>query len=267
MRLASPASAARPRRRVASGGTVDRMTVDVPDEPLVILVHGAWHGAWAFAALQAELDHRGVPSLAVDLPGRGASSLPLGDLVGDAAHVVAVVDRLARPVMLVGHSYGGAVATEAAGWTAWARGLVYLAGFALDAGESVRAIAKALPRHTALDEAVVRRDDGTTVLDPIAAAGALYARSSLRVAAAALERVGPQPVAAFQQPVTVSPRSSMPSTYVLCTLDQAVHPEQQRMMAGRCSRTVELATDHSPQVSATGAVADVIEADYRALTR
>jgi pimeloyl-ACP methyl ester carboxylesterase len=249
------------------GGTVPAMTVDVLDDPLVILVHGAWHGAWAFAALQAELDHRGVPSLAVDLPGHGASILPLADLVGDATHVVAVVDRLARPVLLVGHSYGGAVVTEAAGRTTWARGLVYLAGFALDAGESVRTIAKVLPHHTALDEAVTRQDDGTTVLDPVAAVGALYAHSPLGVAAAALERVGPQSVAGFQQRVTVSPRSSLPSTYVVCTLDHAVHPEQQRMMAARCTRTVELETDHSPQVSATGAVADVIDVDYRALTR
>jgi len=249
-----------------SGGTVVDMSVDALDEPLVILVHGAWHGAWSFAALQAELDHRGVPSLAVDLPGHGASTLPLGDLVGDAAHVVAVVERLARPVILLGHSYGGAVVTEAAGHTSWARGLVYLAAFALEPGESVRAIGKALPHQTALDHAVERRDDGTTVLDPVAAAGALYAHSPLGVAAAALERVSPQPVVTMQQAVTVSPRSSMPSTYVVCTLDQAVHPEQQRMMAGRCSRVVELETDHSPQVSATGAVADVIEADYRSLT-
>ncbi len=81
--------------------------------PLVVLVHGAWHGAWCWAAVQAELDGRGLASLAVDLPGHGASTLPFTDLAGDAAHVADVVARAARPVVLVGHSYGGAVIGEA----------------------------------------------------------------------------------------------------------------------------------------------------------
>jgi pimeloyl-ACP methyl ester carboxylesterase len=50
----------------------------------VVLVHGAWHGAWCWAALQAELENRGIASLAVDLPGHGASNEPFTDLHGDA---------------------------------------------------------------------------------------------------------------------------------------------------------------------------------------
>ena len=71
----------------------------------VVLVHGAWHGAWCWSALQAELDQRGIASIAVDLPGHGASTAPLGDLHGDAAAVAAVVDRIDGDVVLVGHSY------------------------------------------------------------------------------------------------------------------------------------------------------------------
>ena len=52
----------------------------MPPRP-ILLVHGAWHGAWCWAALQAELDRRGVASWAVDLPGHGLSTEPLGDLV------------------------------------------------------------------------------------------------------------------------------------------------------------------------------------------
>lgn len=242
------------------------MTSEPLNEPLVILVHGAWHGAWSWALLQAELDHRGIPSIAIDLPGHGASTLPLGDLVGDAAHVVAVIERLARPVLLVGHSYGGAVVTEAAGHTGWVRGLVYLAAFALDPGESVADIGAAVPRPSLLSDAVVRRDDGTTVLDPIAVAGAaLYGHAPLGVAAAAVERIGPQPVATMKQAVTVDPRATIESTYVVCTLDEAVHPDQQRHMAMRCTHTIELDTDHSPMLSAVPATADIIHTAYDAL--
>ncbi|MPY95620.1 MAG: alpha/beta fold hydrolase, partial [Acidimicrobiia bacterium] len=53
----------------------------------IVLVHGACHGAWCWAAVQAELDRRGVPSYAVDLPGHGTSLAPLEDLHGDAVAV------------------------------------------------------------------------------------------------------------------------------------------------------------------------------------
>ena len=90
------------------------MSASTDQPPLVLLIHGAWHGAWCWAPLQAQLDERGIASMAIDLPGHGASLLPLGDLHGDAAHVADVVSALDRRVILVGHSYGGAVITEAA---------------------------------------------------------------------------------------------------------------------------------------------------------
>ena len=71
-------------------------------QPTVVLVHGAWHGAWCYASLQHALDELGIPSYAVDLPGHGASLLPPTDLLGDAAHVAAVLDRIDGPVVLVG---------------------------------------------------------------------------------------------------------------------------------------------------------------------
>ena len=124
-----------PLPRQGTCATINDVTADDPDElesrqrdpaadaettasSLVVLVHGAWHGAWCWAALQAELDRRGVPSLAVDLPGHGASPEPIGGLHDDAAAVTALLDHLASgaagPITLVGHSYGGAVITQAA---------------------------------------------------------------------------------------------------------------------------------------------------------
>src|SRR4051794_4678303 len=75
----------------------------------IVLVHGAFHGAWCWAALQTELDRLGVPSYAIDLPGHGASTAPLEDLHGDADAVARLLEAIDDEVVLVGHSYGGAV--------------------------------------------------------------------------------------------------------------------------------------------------------------
>lgn len=58
--------------------------------PPIVLVHGAWHGAWCFAGLQHALDELGLPSYAIDLPGHGTSGEPFGTLHSDAAAVAAV---------------------------------------------------------------------------------------------------------------------------------------------------------------------------------
>lgn len=234
-----------------------------PSTPLpVVLVHGAWHGGWCWAALQAELDRRAIPSYAIDLPGQGASTAPLGDLHGDAAHVAEVIDRLGTDVVLVGHSYGGAVITEAAVRTGRVRHLVYLTAFALDAGESVLGLLRTLPHHDVALSAAMRpgTSEGTTVLDPASAVPALYARCDAAAVQAALARLSPQSMATFTQETTGCPRPRVASTYVVCTEDEAVHPVHQEAMAERCDTVVRLDTDHSPFLSAVTATADVIEA-------
>jgi len=232
--------------------------------PLIILVHGAWHGAWCWAALQADLDGRGIASLAIDLPGHGSSTLPFGDLHGDAQHVVDVVTALDAPVVLVGHSYGGAVVTEAAhrldsGSASPVRHLVYLAAFCLDEGESVMDLA----RHESggpveLGAAMIPVDGGLSVLDPDKAAPALYGDCDEFAVAAALRRLCPQPLATMLQPVGGAPWRHLPSTYVVCTRDRSVHPGHQEYMAARCANVIRLDTDHSPFLSMTKQTADVI---------
>jgi pimeloyl-ACP methyl ester carboxylesterase len=247
------------------------VTVDDNPQPrasrpsLVILVHGAWHGAWCWSALQAELDRRGVPSLAVDLPGHGASTQPIGGLRDDAAAVTSVLDHLATreagPIALVGHSYGGAVITQAAAGRDDVTHLAYLAAFALDDGESVLGCLGSLERHDVeLAAAMIPTADGSaTILDPATAATALYGACRPEVVRAALPRLGPQSTASMTESVEGAPRETIPSTYVICTRDRAVHPAHQRVMAERCSRHSALDTDHSPFLSAVGPTADIIE--------
>lgn len=223
---------------------------DAGTDPLVVLVHGAWHGAWCWAATQHHLDAMGIPSLAIDLPGHGASTAPLTDLVGDAAHVADVIAAHDRPVVLVGHSYGGAVASEVAARSPLVQHLVYVAAFALQSGESVMGMLTSLPRdHVALGDAIRMRDDGTSVLDPVMGAAALYGSCSPEQAHAAIGRVGPQTMASFGQAVSGPPLRASSSTFVVCARDAAIAPSHQRHMAARCTTVHELDTDHSPFAS------------------
>ena len=244
----------------------EAMSVSVP----VVLVHGAWHGAWCWSALQAELDRQGVPSYAVDLPGHGISDRPLGDLHGDAAYVVDVVERLATDVILVGHSYGGAVITEAAMFTTHVRHLVYLTAFVLDEGESMSRIpifdSVAPQQIIGLGGARRVLDNNTIVLDPVAAIPALYGCCEPAVQQAAVARLSPQPTASFIQQVTGASWKRVPSTYVRCTKDQAISLAHQDAMAQRCGTVLTLETDHSPFASMPLATADILTLLSRANT-
>ena len=216
--------------------------------PMVVLVHGAWHGGWCWSALQSELDRRGVPSLAPDLPGHGSSNDALGSLDHDARSIATLIRRLDRPVVLVGHSYGGMVITEACGMTDQVRSLVYVAAFMGDTGESPMSLLGSFePRDVALS-AVMRPGptEETTTIDPAGAIDAFYHLSSTEVGKSASERLDAQHMGGFMQPLTSAGWRSVRSTYVVCSQDRALHPDHQAEMARRASSAVVLESDHSP---------------------
>lgn len=231
----------------------------------VVLVHGAWHGAWCWDAVVQELEHRSVPVTAIDLPGHGADHGALTDLHGDAAQVCEHLDRIDGPVVLVGHSYGGAVVTEA-GVHPKVEHLVYVAAFNLDADETVMTAAAGDPEAATIDHA--GRPDPRDYLEPagegattVTADGArvmLYNTCPADVAEWATKRLSPQSMASFEQtPAAVGWRAHT-STYVVCTHDNIVHPDLQRIIARRATTTVEWPTDHSPFLSHPGLVADLL---------
>jgi hypothetical protein len=86
----------------------------------------------------------------------------------------------------------------------------------------------------------------------------LYGSCGGQVVAAALARVEAQSTASFTDPIDGAPRRTITSTYIVCSQDRAVHPDHQAAMAERCTNRVDLDTDHSPFLSATNDVADVI---------
>ncbi len=226
----------------------------------IVLVHGAWHGAWCWAALQAELDSRGLHSLAIDRPGHGASTLPLSDMYGDAAHVRAVLANIPGEVVLVGHSYGGAVITEATIGSPNVVELVFLTAFCLDAGESRRSLTPSLPPvTTAVDSARIFHDNETSSIDPTKAVEAFYGCCTPAAAQAAIARLTPQRLVTFIQPVTEATWRRVPSTYVICDQDATIHPSHQEFMAARCATTLRLNTDHSPFLSMPRQTADILE--------
>src|SRR5256714_3608637 len=104
--------------------------------PTVVLVHGAFADSGSWAGVIAELQAHGVPVL--------ATSNPLRGLASDAAYVASVAAQIAGPVVLVGHSYGGAVITVA-GVTENVVGLVYVAAYILEEGESLGELQGSFP--------------------------------------------------------------------------------------------------------------------------
>lgn len=230
----------------------------------VVLVHGAWHGAWCWASVLAGLDEQGVPAVAVDLPGHGASTLPLGDLHGDADHVRSVLDDLAaggtEGVVLVGHSYGGAVITDA-GTHPLVRRLVYVTAFAPDEGETVLGLALDHEEQSDLGPIIRFDDDDTNHLDPDLVVGALYGDCSPADVERALSLLGQQPGASFAQPPRAVAWRERPVTYAVCGADRGVLPSLQRRMAERIpdAAVVEWPdSSHSPFLSQPGAVVDLL---------
>lgn len=232
----------------------------------VVLVHGAWHGAWCWERVVGPLRDAGVEVVTPDLPGHGGDPGPLGDLHGDANRVRDVLDSLDSPVVLLGHSYGGAVVTEAGDHPAVAH-LVYLCAFALDAGETVATGGTNDP-DTAAISTVSRLDlvstfvpntDGTAVtVTRDGAIAALYNDCDAASIEWALARLGPQPLITFQQPPDAVAWRTRPSTYVVCADDETIHPELQRIMARRCSTSIEWPTGHSPFLSRPELVVDLL---------
>jgi pimeloyl-ACP methyl ester carboxylesterase len=231
----------------------------------VLLVHGAWHGAWCWEPVIAALGERDISALAIDLPGHGDDAGSLGDLHGDADRVRKTLDALTEPVVLVGHSYGGVVTTEAGNHGAVSH-LVYVASFNLDEGESAMGAVLTESEAAALDHSdrpdvlahIHVADDGTSTVDDEGARLLFYNDCPDVVADWAVARLGPHRIETLSQsPHSVAWRQR-PSTYAVCADDNIVHPGLQRILARRATNVVEWPTGHSPFLSRPDLVADLL---------
>jgi pimeloyl-ACP methyl ester carboxylesterase len=232
----------------------------------VVLVHGAWSGAWCWErVIPALAEQDGLRPTAINLPGHGGDASRMSDLHGDAARVAETLNELGEPAILVGHSYGGAVITEA-GDHPLVQHLVFIAAMALDAGESCQKVATEEVAVAGIDwkgrpnfgKGFLVAPDNTVTLDPAVAAQCLYNDCDEATVAWALDRLGPHPLENLQQAPSRIAWRAKPSTYVVCAEDLVVHPVLQRILAKRCTSVVEWPTGHSPFLSDPGRVSGLL---------
>ncbi|MGW0998763.1 alpha/beta hydrolase [Streptomyces sp. NPDC002523] len=212
--------------------------MSVSNQPTVVLVHGAFADASGYAGVVRELTASGVRVVAPANPLRG--------LAGDAETVRAVVGAVDGPVVLVGHSYGGAVIGQASAGLDNVVALVYLAAFSLDVGESCASVQAPFP--PSLLAGTVRP---TSYEAPGAVGGpdlfiaadrfreTFCADVSVDVAQTMCATQRPLAAAAFTENATGAGWKTIPSWYQLARHDNAITPETQRFMAERMVSTVE----------------------------
>ena len=218
-----------------------------------VLVHGAWHGAWCWHRVTPLLEREGHRAITPDLPGHGIDPTPLSDvtLQEQVQAVCRILDDQPEPVVLVGHSSGGAVITQAAEHRpdAVAR-LVYLAAFLPPDGTSVMDLAQSDPDSVVLRNLIVDEPAGHTTVDDGAVLEAFYHDCPEHDLHLARTLLRPEPLATIATPVTttVDRFGTIPRTYITCTDDHAITTGTQARMQDvlPCDQTLTIPTGHSP---------------------
>ena len=223
--------------------------------PTYLLVHGAWGGAWCWRDFGSELDRRGVAWKTVDLPSSRNGADPATDLADDATTVAHHANALGS-VVLVGHSYGGAVITEAASRIMGLQRLVYVAALVPLVDQSASTTSHEAHARTLLDDAI-ERDGGLLRLNYNLAGAALYGDCPPEVVEWALGQLSTQTLASFRAPRS-STDATAPSSYIRCSRDRAIDPGLQTEMMTRCDESLSLDSDHSPFLSQPRTLADAI---------
>jgi len=228
-------------------------------KPSIVLVHGFWGGAAHWAKVIVELNGRGYDSL-------HAVENPLTSLGDDAERTQKMIRQIDGPVLLAGHSYGGAVITQA-GDLPNVVGLVYVAAFAPDEGESLAQISQwnAPPAGAAN---VAPDSDGYLWIrqDKFHESFCqdLPADEALVMAVTQKAPVG----STFGDAVSDPAWRKKPSWYQVSTSDRMIHPDTERRLAERMNprSTIELDASHASLASQPSAIADLIDQAATALT-
>lgn len=225
--------------------------------PTYLLVHGAWSGSWCWEFVTHEFNARDVAYATIDLPSSTPNAHPETYLIDDARDVAEVANSCG-PVMLVGHSYGGSVITEAAPLVDKLHGLIYVAALLPHVGQSSTEASRASNVRTALDDAIYLEGDALFLREELAR-GALYQDCDEEVANWALARLSSQTVASFRSP-RASGDVDVPRRYVLCDQDRAIDPTTQAIMASRCGDVATLSSGHSPFLSRPASLVELLVA-------
>ena len=215
----------------------------------ILFVHGAWANASAWTKVLPLVEAASLNATAVQMP--------LTSLADDVGAVVRAIELADGPLLLVGHSYGGAVITEA-GHHPKVGGLVYVAAFAPDAGESAGSLGDGSPATPLPNEL---RPDAHGFLKLTRKGIDEAFAQDLPDAERAVVFATQGPVSGLSLGGTISEPSwkQKPSWYLRASDDHAIHPELQQRMADRMgASTVTVASSHVPMLSQPASVADLV---------
>ena len=220
------------------------------NKPTILLVHGFWGGAAHWGKVIVELNRKGYAMRAVEMP--------LTSLADDAERTRKMIAQEKGPVLLVGHSYGGAVITEA-GDQPNVIGLVYIAAFAPDAGESPGEITQRNPPQAVAN---LEPDSDGYLWVKQGKYHESFCQDLSADEALVMAVTQKAPLAStFGDTVTAPAWKKKPSWYQVSSDDRMIHPENQRLMAARLNPrgTITLATSHASLASKSAEVAAFID--------
>ncbi|RKG82455.1 alpha/beta fold hydrolase [Corallococcus terminator] len=236
----------------------DEQPADACDKPTVVLVHGAFADASGWAGVIAPLQQQGYTVYAF--------ANPLRSISGDAEYLRSFLSTLTGPLVLVGHSYGGAVITNAATGNPNVKALVYVAAYALDEGETLQAANALGGGQSELGNHLVLRPfpgggstDADGYIDP-AFFRELFAGDLSEIDAAVLA-ASQRPAAAsvFATPSGPPAWKDLPSWYLIASEDRTIPPEAQRVMAQRAgAQAIEIQSSHVALISHPDVVTELI---------
>ena len=221
------------------------------DKPSIVLVHGAFADGSSWSKIIPILERDGYYVTAVQIP--------LTSLADDIATTQSVLDAQKGAVVVVGHSYGGAVITGAAAGKKNVKSLVYVAAFAPDDNEPIAAVGSKFPAPP-LNASLVPDSAGFLYVDR-----AKFHENfcgDVTPAEARIMAVSQKPLAgsAFGASVPVAAWKSIPTWYIVSKNDRAINPDVERFYAKRANaKTTEIASSHVPFLSHPSEVAKVIE--------
>jgi pimeloyl-ACP methyl ester carboxylesterase len=232
--------------------------------PTVVLVHGAWADASSWDGVITSLRRWGYPVV--------AAANPLQGLDQDSAALASLLRSIDGPIVLVGHSYGGAVISNAAAGNPNVKALVYIAGFAPDNGESIGQLISQPVQHPIaslplLTYSVTNADGSTATdayIDPARFRQVFAGDVGSRLAADMAATQRPVNTEAISETTKNAAWHTIPSWYLVAKQDHAIAPDLERYMADRIhAHTIEVDGSHSVMVSHPVTVAHLIQSADR----
>jgi pimeloyl-ACP methyl ester carboxylesterase len=234
-----------------AGGTLESASAESASKAAIkniVLVHGAFADGSGWAAVAKILEQDGY-TVSVAQP-------PETSYADDQKYTKAAIDVMGGPVVLVGHSYGGSIITEA-GNNPNVAALVYIAAFALDEGESCASIEQALPQAS---KAFKADSEGNWWIEQAHFAADFAADVPPAVSHFMAQSQVPISTDAFTHKVTKPAWKTKPTWYMVATADRSINPDQERMMAKRAhAKTVEVNASHVAYMSHPKETAKLIE--------